>query len=901
MEILRVDLENVKSYERASVTFTTGTNAICGYNGAGKSTIVEAIGFALFDSLLTTQEQFVRQGEKTASVTVHVAGEDGRPFQVVRRCGSYSQYYVYDPEIDQKLTDGKADTMGWLRQFAGVERRGSLSALFQDAVGVSQGLLTAAFLETPSRRKDVFNPLLRVDEYEEVWRGLREPASRLKDDIVAQERLMAGLEGQVKALPAEEERAADLRKAIARDEAERERARVELAEVSARKKELGEVKNQLDELARAVVEAGAEARAQEARWQEAADALRSAEEAQAVVAETEEGHRAYVDAEEALDALEAQRKERDGLELQRQRCDKALAVAQQEIERLKQELEEIGQAEEQMARLHPQVEAQKRLQRELEEARRDADRLGDHRLILEERRAQLSSLEQRLEVVREGLEEKDEVEEAVQELRLELRETEKARDALTAEAAACEADLAQVREQTETLRSAKEAACPVCEGPLTAEHRAELLERNRTREEELEGALEALRNRQGALEGARQSLGARLEEHRARLRTLPRPAEAVQLRDQIAEQREAITALEEEIAKLSGAPTRVDGLLAELEALGDPRRRHARAADVAARRHVVEEELGRAREQAGGLSGEVSLLQEQLTAHEGLDQRIETQRQRRAAHSAAHQQYVSHIREARRRDELRTRAAEQEQALAATRAERDRLARERDQVAENYDPEAYHELETAYDELRGAIAALDEGLRHQRRRLEEVLEKIEHLTRVEAELEEAEKEREQLRELLSLLEILRQVVRDAGPKVTQALVQVISAQAAQLYADIMADHRARLRWTEDYEIVLRADGRERGFQQLSGGEQMAAALAVRLALLKEVSAVDLAFFDEPTANLDDRRRDNLAEQILNVKGFSQLFVISHDDTFEQDTDHVVRVVREDGRSQAIAE
>jgi exonuclease SbcC len=77
---------------------------------------------------------------------------------------------------------------------------------------------------------------------------------------------------------------------------------------------------------------------------------------------------------------------------------------------------------------------------------------------------------------------------------------------------------------------------------------------------------------------------------------------------------------------------------------------------------------------------------------------------------------------------------------------------------------------------------------------------------------------------------------------------------------------------------------------------MAAALAVRLALLRETSTIDVAFFDEPTANLDGERRANLARQILNVKGFSQLFVISHDDTFEQDTDHVVRVWKEDGVS-----
>jgi DNA repair exonuclease SbcCD ATPase subunit len=31
----------------------------------------------------------------------------------------------------------------------------------------------------------------------------------------------------------------------------------------------------------------------------------------------------------------------------------------------------------------------------------------------------------------------------------------------------------------------------------------------------------------------------------------------------------------------------------------------------------------------------------------------------------------------------------------------------------------------------------------------------------------------------------------------------------------------------------------------------------------------------------------------------RLFVISHDDTFERDTDHVVRVVKEDGASRVV--
>jgi exonuclease SbcC len=87
---------------------------------------------------------------------------------------------------------------------------------------------------------------------------------------------------------------------------------------------------------------------------------------------------------------------------------------------------------------------------------------------------------------------------------------------------------------------------------------------------------------------------------------------------------------------------------------------------------------------------------------------------------------------------------------------------------------------------------------------------------------------------------------------------------------------------------------------LSGGEQMSAALAVRLALVREMSSINVAFFDEPTANLDGVRREALANQIMTVRGFNQLFVISHDDTFEQATQNLIRVTRH-GNTTAIGD
>jgi DNA repair protein SbcC/Rad50 len=109
----------------------------------------------------------------------------------------------------------------------------------------------------------------------------------------------------------------------------------------------------------------------------------------------------------------------------------------------------------------------------------------------------------------------------------------------------------------------------------------------------------------------------------------------------------------------------------------------------------------------------------------------------------------------------------------------------------------------------------------------------------------------------------------------------------------MDDYAAELRWERDYEVVVRRGPDDRKFAQLSGGEQMSAALAVRLALLKEMSGVDMAFFDEPTQNMDSERRTNLASQIRDIRGFNQLIVISHDDTFEHHTDNLIRLHKEE--------
>ena len=48
MFIKKIELTNIKAYEHKVIEFSDGVNFISGKNGAGKTTIIESIGYALF-------------------------------------------------------------------------------------------------------------------------------------------------------------------------------------------------------------------------------------------------------------------------------------------------------------------------------------------------------------------------------------------------------------------------------------------------------------------------------------------------------------------------------------------------------------------------------------------------------------------------------------------------------------------------------------------------------------------------------------------------------------------------------------------------------------------------------------------------------------------------------------
>ena len=898
MLIHSLALENVKSYIAAQIDFTPGTNAIVGQNGAGKSTILEAIGFALFDQLPYNQNEFKREGARSATVTVtFLSSRDDRAYQVVRRWGSSNQYAVYDPELNAKVCQGKKDVLDFLREHMGVDPNTDLRKLFADAVGVPQGTLTAAFLQSPANRKPIFDPLLRVQEYKKAYERLNEPQRLLRAQSQELEVRISRLEGRVERLPELEERLKRLQAGIEQGRQELAQATAERTQLQEKVQALEALEKQLRDAERAWEQAQSQVDSLTAQLQQARKRLEEALEAQDLLERHRAGYQAYQEAQARKQALDARFRERETLRERRAQLDKQLSLAQSQVQRLEEELAAIQQAEEERARLAPLVARQQELEAELAQVQQAAVRLEAVERELDQlrneearRRERLAQLEQALARAQELEAELAQARGKVETLRAALQE---GRDRLARLAAETEA----LEKQNQALEAVEQAVCPVCEQPLTPEHRAELLERNRIRLAQLGQERQALEAKLAATQEELDRAEQRVQELEGQLRRLPRPDELAKLREELAQIQEKGAAAEAERQALAQEAARLDGLKQALDELGNPRQRQEVAAHQAQRLPQVEAALAQERAQVTEHQTALAQLEEELARFAALDQELDQAAQALAEHQAAYQAFIRSQGLADTRDQRQAEVARLEEGVAQAQERMAERAQAKAQLAAEFNPQALKERRAQLQEQQRKEGNLRGKLEAEEKEAQDIQEQIRTVQGWQAELEATRVQRQELERQIGLFQELREILKKAGPYITRALVRQISHSAAQLFSEIMLDYSRHLRWEpEDYGIVLEVEGRDRQFSQLSGGEQMSAALAVRLALLREISDVSVAFFDEPTTNLDENRREALAQQILSIQGFRQLFVISHDDTFEQATDNLIRVEKVNGVS-----
>lgn len=898
MRITRVQLRNIKSYANGtSVAFAPGINAICGPNGAGKSTLLEAIGLALFDALPYNQKQFVREGAKQGEIVVSfISALDGREYQAVRPLGG-GQPYAYDPELQVKLVTGKADVLLWLKDHLGVDRTGNLETLFNDAVGVPQGLLTAAFLESPRDRKRKFDGLLQIDDYQKAWENLRETTNLLEEDLNERQRRLDALNASLRRLPEVQQRAQELRDQIRRNEERLREVQSALEEAQARRQALDALQERVRQAASEAGQAASALQLLTDRLERAQRDLDEARAAQEILQAAEPGYRRYEEAARRIKELEVKRRERDALARKRADAETSVALAGQQIEQLGRQLDAIREAEERMAALEPAVREQEKWEQAQADADRDARLLVEAQKRLDGESERLARLEAERKRVETALAELHAVEAEMEAQQIKYSDAERQSAQLAARLQSIQERRRQLQDTLRLLSVGELSHCPVCNHELGATDAEALREHHDADLKRLADEEAAAQKQRRAADAAAQEARWRWQEAQKAAARLPRATRLDELDREIADQQARVTEEQQRVQRLAAAPAALENARRRLQELGDPRRAYNQAQAHVQSRPALETQLERAQDRLDTCTEERDALDTQLQALAGLDDRLEEERATQASTAADHRRYLEHRQAAAALPGREAEVASLGEQVEQARARNDERQRAYEALQAQYDPAAHQEAVATDEALRAEQSGLEARIAADRDQQQRNDAELQELNKQEQDRVIVEKERKSLRRLADALEFVRKTIRDAGPHVAQELVRNISAEADQIFGDIVNDHTMRLQWTEDYGIRIEQRGNERDFSQLSGGEKVASALAVRLALLRRMSNIRVAFFDEPTAHLDDERRENLAAQITRIRGFNQLFVISHDDTFERETHHVVRVSKQDGESR----
>jgi len=892
MLILSLELENVKSYEHARFAFTPGVNAIVGHNGAGKSTIIEAIGYALFDALPYTATEFVREGARSGSVAVtFLSAFDERPYRVERRFGGSSAYAVHDEELRLKVCDGKVDVLAFVRRHMLADPSVDLTRLFNDALGVAQGTLTAAFLETPARRKPMFDALLQVDDYGAAFDKLREPLRYLNEQIAEADRTLAAFAARLEQLPLVEQAIAQRTHDLAEAAAALTQLEIAIRQNQDQLTHLEAQKAVLDTLTAHVARLEQTTQTLEVQRRRAEQSLTEATEAATLVAANMAGHDAYLAAQKEQELLQEKVKNRQALLRRQAQFDKEIALAAARCTQIEQELAEVAAAEEIVRTLAGAVLQQSALEKQVSDLERTQSLLAE----LDRRTAALDAnhhkLMQRLDAVRAGRVRALTVEAQGKEVARRLEETRIMLEQAREQATLLRSEMGAIERQSAALEGIAVAVCPICEQPLTADHRVDMLARNQAR-------LTVLRQQAGeqraAVKTHEQAIAA-LEEERALLQRewgqLPRETEESETAASLAAAERELVALRAEREQLATQTSALPQLRQALVALRDPRGRSMVAAARAAQQPGLAAQLATEQERQRESQAQSASVEESLRQIGDLDARLQESAAALRAHNAAYQTVLTNRQRAESLPRRRTELDEADAACEHTAAELTTARADLESAIRQFDLARYQQLLLDDRAMREKFGGLSAKLTLMRKAQADDEVHLLALREEESRQRELEDERRRLSLQGEALSMIRAIIKEAGPYVTEAIVRQVSEGAATIFGELMQDHRRVLTWGTDYGITLTTDGVARSFRQLSGGEQMSAALAVRLALVREMSSVNVAFFDEPTTNLDSVRRESLAQQIMTVRGFNQLFVISHDDTFEQATQNLIRVRR----------
>lgn len=932
MKINRIHLENYRIHDKLDVEFDSGINLLLGENGKGKSSILEAIGYALFDSELRggNQREAIKYGKKSAKIEIEFTGIDGEDYIVTRKIPGSTSIYKKDNPDFQLI--GKEDR---IRELCGI--KGDLKGIYDNVIVAKQNEFISSFKEKDNEREKIFNKVFNTDIYKKIYEGYsRDAVNRYEKDIEIERSSMENIaeimedSADIKEkLEFEKGRAKEYNSSLALLNEEKSKVKEFLNSYNTLNLEIEKLTGEINALSESIKNKNEE-------FTKVANSIKESEISEKIVKENREKYEEYQKYSQEINILKIRKKE---LEKIKEEC----LLHEKEInslEKLNSEIDgEIKVFENKKENNESLLLERKNKLFEIEkeiidkkgksvEYKSELSKITPLLIKLEEFEKKLEvgenniknfeiKLEEKLEDINKEKEKRKYLmSENLENQLSELEEHEKNKKLLEDEI--LKKDLL-LKENEEAFEMLKTSYCPYLkeqcknlDGKNIDEYFKDKREKYIKEIEEKKNTVKEINNKlinkneimekiirldtlskeidEKEVEFIQEKLKletgkSKIENEKLKLKNF-KLENNIESKEKLSEIKITLKTKIDSLDLLKSEEIK-GGLEKEIENLN--KNINIELKNIEEKKIVIKENIKTLEEKRNFLNENKIFSNELITINMNIDKlEKKTNSLERSSNL-----YLENYKKAMEKNELeknlenikiiiennQMKFKEKSTLLELKRKDIESIELEKIQKKDE-------EITSDIEEIREKLGAVNSEVETLKKKLDEV-KKYEDL------LKNKRKYLEKLNMKLELTKIFREKIKSMGKEVSKNMLKEIEILATENFRKITG-RGEKIVWSNEdknkYVVFLDGDRGELKFEQLSGGEQVAVAISIRGAMSELFTESKFSIFDEPTNNLDTERRRSLADSIGEIlKNLEQSIIVTHDDTFREMAQKVIEL------------
>ena len=894
MIIKQLELVNFLSHAHSKIDFEKGVTVIYGHNGAGKSSIIDAIKFALFgEKRGASISDLIRRGSEDMSVTLDFTiGQQEYQIQRMMSLGksgikSRDAILTQDKSELARTVSGVDDTVAGI---LGIDKETFLNSVF-----VEQGEIDSLISKTKAEKENTFSKILGLDLLGQfakdlgqlsrdtegslmAFSGLADDMDGIRNSIKEKEGKVAGLNGQLRTKEQEKEvlssRLAQAEKS--RSEVQQRLARLNTiseqmqarrksydalyVRVDRRTKDLREQKEKLDRLTKEVdhdllgkadsigeyFSLSDTLPAKKELLKSLDERVQQMQKISGEIKTLEQGHNAYILLEKKLNDLRNRREEIDSKEAEYRKTESRIMELESDIEKRNQAIK----AREELLK----------------------GKLGLQSISA----ATIQEEKKRIDASRSMVDDKvQDIKGEVGKINLDLKEISDNRNALS-----------------------NSSTCPLCLQPLTKEHMDRLNSEYREKEDNYRKKLNELSEHKKHLDSERMQLDKRLEMLSSQdieglsvdtkyIESLKVEAEG--LRKSIESLRASHQAYQTYMADVVDTEKK----LRNLSFTYNRYEQHSQAlastdvGQLASRQQETSAEIERLEKQLEGMERELNYVPDP-----NIRQRIREMREKEKARLNLYNNlFALNTTQESEKEQLESLKREMDQ-INAQLSGKPALDQEFAAAGKAYE-EANAQLLARIQEESSIKAVIDA----EKAQIADLNVRLEALEQKKGSMDNLKNGIEVINKLRACFDregIQRAIRKDSAIYITNK-VREYSTSFNLDFDDVSIN--------EEMSIEVSQNGNVQSIDMLSGGEKVALAIALRLALATYVmESIKTIVMDEPTTYLDEDRRSNLKDIIqYTFRGdetpVPQMILVTHHRELGSVADNVYEISKKTGESK----